>query len=50
MNLKCVMCSENKLGYTFESGALLCFSCINAIKAGRLDVFAPNPFQEKEGK
>jgi hypothetical protein len=44
--MKCVMCSENKLGITFyDTNSLLCFSCIAEIKNGKLDVYAPNPFQ-----
>jgi len=44
--MKCAMCSVNSFGYTFGNGNLLCFFCVNKIKEGALDIYAPNPFQE----
>jgi hypothetical protein len=51
--MKCVFCSNHSFGYTFSNDVLVCFFCIIKIKKGALDVFAPNPFQDKlltEGK
>ena len=44
--MKCVICEKAFPGITFENDVNLCFACIRDIK--RLEIFAPNPFQEVE--